>query len=250
LTYTQEVPPAPQYYDLDQTTAYDASGNVSMTYGWEKKYISGQWTVVHDETRSYYTADEKLGAFNRHTGRGSVSAAGGVFEQYRYDALGRRVFVRSRSTTTCGAGACGYVERTVWDGAQVLYEIRAPGGDATHTAYMELDGTTGSGVDSLAFGVVGYTHAGGIDQPVAIHRHNLSIGTLTLVPHANWQGDFAFGTKADGSTCATSCWNIPWPGGRASADGEVMLAEAVGTGVEMRLAARGSRGRSRTLRLD
>ena len=220
LTQEDDLPPAPGYYDLSRSTDYDLSGNVKQTWGWERKQPN---VTTYDETRSYYSADEKLAAFNRHIGQGPASEPGGVFEQYRYDALGRRVFVRSRLTTDCAAtngGACGYVERTVWDGSQILYEIRAPGGDAASLAiYMEQDGYTLGGIDEGHFGIVGYTHAGGIDQPLAIHHRSVpNLGAVTIIPHANWQGDFAFGTKADGSECTTACYNINWPGGRASAD--------------------------------
>ena len=223
LTQEYELPPAPSYYDLSRSTDYDLSGNVKLTWGWERTEPN---VTTYDETRSYYSADEKLAAFNRHVGQGQISEPGGVFEQYRYDALGRRVHVRSRETTTCASsnwGACGYVERTVWDGSQILYEIRAPGGDAASLAInMEQDGYTLGGLDEGRFGIVGYTHAGGIDQPLAIHHRSVpGLGAVTIIPHANWQGDFAFGTKGDGSECNTACYNINWPGGRASADGQL-----------------------------
>ena len=40
-----------------------------------------------------------------------------MYEEYRYDALGRRVWRRSQ-----GGQSGNYVSRTVWDGDQYLYE--------------------------------------------------------------------------------------------------------------------------------
>jgi RHS repeat-associated protein len=222
LISEEELPPSPGYYDLSRTTDYDAAGNVKLTWGWERK---APGVTVYDETRSYYSADEKLSAFNRHVGQGQVSEPGGVFEGYRYDALGRRVFVRSRLTTNCNSGgaACGYAERTIWDGDQVLYEVRTPGGDASTYAYhMEEDGYTLGGSDEGHFGIVGYTHGGGIDQPLAIHHRSVpGVGSVTIIPYANWQGDYAFGTTDNGVECGLGCYQINWPGGRASADEDV-----------------------------
>jgi RHS repeat-associated protein len=94
--------------------------------------------VFHQDSHiSYYGADNKLRVFNRHIGIGPASAdtlygERGVFEEYRYDALGRRVFERTRrigagcpSTLDCQSRAT----RTVWDGDRILYEIRSPGGE-------------------------------------------------------------------------------------------------------------------------
>jgi len=94
--------------------------------------------------------------------------------------------------------------------------------DALLRRSIEQDGWTLGGVDEGKFGIVGYTHAGGIDQPLAIHRQNVpGVGNVTLVPHANWQGDYMFATKADGTQCATTCYNINWPGGKLSTDEEL-----------------------------
>ncbi|MCC6316980.1 MAG: hypothetical protein IT361_04740 [Gemmatimonadaceae bacterium] len=55
-------------------------------------------------------------------------------ETYRYDALGRRVWremIRDTLNNVCvthdrSSGCRSEVTRTVWDGASVLYEVRAP----------------------------------------------------------------------------------------------------------------------------
>lgn len=57
-----------------------------------------------------------------------------VYEEYWYDALGRRVMVRSRHDVGCpvltGTECESYVLRTVWDGDQALVESRWPGADS------------------------------------------------------------------------------------------------------------------------
>ncbi|MCA1837877.1 MAG: RHS repeat-associated core domain-containing protein, partial [Actinobacteria bacterium] len=70
----------------------------------------------------------------------------------------------------------------VWDGSEILYEIRAPGD--TGSIQMESDNYTGA-----FYGVVAYTHDGSIDHPLAIHKD----GELVL-PHENWRGAIDFGT--------------------------------------------------------
>jgi hypothetical protein len=70
----------------------------------------------------------------------------------------------------------------------------------------------------VAYGVVSYTHAGGIDRPLVITKDGASV-----LPHQNWRGQFSRGTWANGtaSDCpnssATNCVNIAWPGWRTTA---------------------------------
>lgn len=90
----------------------------------------------------FYGADGKLAASDvrniaDHTTEMSMYTRS--FEEYRYDALGRRILVRSRRdcaqnerTALCETG---FMRRTVWDGDQELYEIQAWGG------WQGLDGT-------------------------------------------------------------------------------------------------------------
>ncbi len=74
-------------------------------------------------TNSYYTVDNRL-AFSQQD-----NTAGDGWSEYWYDALGRRVLERSRRDNsgmwfTCNdATVCiSYLQRTVWDGNQVLVE--------------------------------------------------------------------------------------------------------------------------------
>jgi RHS repeat-associated protein len=65
------------------------------------------------------------------------------------------------------------------------------------------------------YGVVGYTHAGGIDQPLTVIRQHHPAGLTTLVPHANYRGVNRAGTRRDGSlrVCQGQggCINVLWP---------------------------------------
>ncbi len=116
----------------------------------------------------------------------------GSFEDYRYDALGRRVLVRSRADTTCQyQHLCqSTIQRTVWDGDQILYEIHYPGADTVSASSLERD-TVFIAVDSAPYGRVVYTHGLGIDQPLDAVRIGYSVywpGPVATVLHVNWRG--------------------------------------------------------------
>ena len=166
---------------------YDQSGNGKLTYSQETDYYAA--ASLFDASMQYYGADQKLCVFDRHINLGSGSddsrpGQRGVFEEHRYDALGRRVLTRSRRHTTCSvldAECASYVQRTVWDGAQVLWEIRAKGGNTLNASYFESNITTGTVSDGYAYGRVSYTHALGIDEPIGVLRSfmsGLTDGTL------------------------------------------------------------------------
>jgi len=152
------------------------------------------------------------------------------FEEYRYDALGRRVLVRTRKH--CGGGtvpttgyltycSTGTIRRTVWSGDQELYEIQAYGGqeDGTATvAQMENDTLLlpvtpvshpqGYWDPNPLFGRVAYTHGPALDQPVGAIRINLTDipyeqtqvdwAPIVVAPHWNLRGRADLGTLGDG----------------------------------------------------
>ncbi len=152
----------------------------------------------------------------------------GVFEEYRYDALGRRVWVRAHRDPYCpGADVnampicLSTIERFVYDGAQVLYEIRQAGSDTVSAAVLENDaGTDSNQLDQ--FGIVAYLHGDGIDQPLGLVRQSY-MRTQALVLHRDWQGAIDFATVASGSDAGkpidcgrpgavTGCEVTRWPG--------------------------------------
>jgi hypothetical protein len=65
-----------------------------------------------------------------------------TFEEFRYDALGRRVLGRTRRACRNILGVeciAETIRRTIWSGAQELAEIQMPGGDADFAATLEND---------------------------------------------------------------------------------------------------------------
>jgi len=136
-------------------------------------------------------------------------------EYYRYDALGRRVFQRMVLDTGAiclhddpNSGCKDQLTRTVWDGDQILYEIRAPGD--TTTTDQEEDNYPGP-----LYGNVGYTEGLGIDQPLDLFK-----GSSVVAPYANWRGQFDIGT------CPTAVCNgtTPlFPAAQASSYGDYLL---------------------------
>ncbi|HVP40161.1 MAG TPA: RHS repeat-associated core domain-containing protein, partial [Candidatus Saccharimonadales bacterium] len=222
---------------------YDQAGNVGRTAGWEPYWAADHWAVRLNNAVNYYDAEDRLRVVNRHIGIGQLSeTAGGVLEEYRYDALGRRVLVRSRCTANgLVEPLCrGYLERTVWDGDQVLYEIRSLGADSTSPVIMEMEGGGGSAPYDVMLGGVGYVHATGIDQPLGVFRMLMpGQSTVGVAPHANFLGDFAIGSWITGSyrgqatnACTQGypdCPPITWPGGNITADGELTGGVAYAT---------------------
>jgi RHS repeat-associated protein len=103
----------------------------------------------------------------------------GEFTEYRYDALGRRVYtsVNRSDPNICSANACvGFTEYTVWDGDQVIYERRASGSPVTTTT-------------------IRYTHGLGIDQPFSLIRNDTSL----VIPHLDARGQYFAATNATGA---------------------------------------------------
>jgi RHS repeat-associated protein len=167
------------------------------------------------------------------------------FEEYRYDALGRRVWVRARREChQAFSGYCelGWVRRTVWDGDRELYEIQAPSSGEvpydndrqeydTAPVSMELrDGIPGDGnvIDPNPFyGRVAYTYGYGIDQPVSVVRMAYAdmrdtLGNVgyvlrdpfAIVPLWNSRGQPALGAFADGTwrrCTGARCVKLTWP---------------------------------------
>lgn len=209
---------------------HDRAGNVY----WDHAIQRVSYSVFHEwPTHSYYSIDQKLVALQRSTS-GQQDVGPGVFEEYRYDALGRRVLRRTvhdfwcPSTVQNDSRCFSTVERIVWDGDQVLYEIRYPDGDTVSTASLERDTVTINSV-LAPYGRATYTNGPGLDHPVNVIRMGYSLGfasvpewyrAIALFPHENWRGLGDFGTFDDGavqrctfvaSTGTTECIDVDWP---------------------------------------
>jgi len=235
---------------------YDPAGNTEFSYQTYSVYAtpSTSGTLLEDRA-SFYGADGKLRVTEYRQEQLGTNQPGDnapywdqkyTFEEYRYDALGRRVLARTRrqmcprSQQLSLNGPCrlSTIRRTVWDGAQELYEIQMPGGDTASAATMDNDTlavqqtpNTSPGYWDLnpQFGRVAYTDGPTLDQPLSVTRigyrdspYNDSTHVwtpLTIAPHWNWRGQADYGTFADGGirqclTGTTRCVTVGW---RASA---------------------------------
>jgi RHS repeat-associated protein len=204
-------------YSFSESYGYHGGGALVLQYAseWDAQTL----TTDQRMTRSYYSIDDQLRAFARNA-KGGVGQAGQrpVFEEYRYDALGRRVLTRSRRLPGCYAPSMGiectsYIERVVWDGDQVLLEDRANGAEGLTSQQLEAETSSGE-----AYGRVVYTHAAGIDAPLAASKNGLAI-----LPQRNWRGQyevgaFTTGASTQGCTGGASCPILDWPGGARSVD--------------------------------
>jgi hypothetical protein len=147
------------------------------------------------------------------------------FHVWRYDALGRRVLKRARSETLCGTGGgilsgercLSTIERFVWDGDQLLYEMRYPGGADETANALDRAPPTAQSPNSL-FGWLGYTHGPGIDVPLEIIRLNHPAEPFVVIPYYNYRGVADAGTDRAGNRvgCAPGqqfgCNEYGWPG--------------------------------------
>ena len=214
----------------------DDNGNVrrqgSRQNGWDGGTGPDQNTWnLREATESYYAADQKLMFHQVYRDSLDGEAAGrardrhGIYEEYWYDALGRRVLKRARSETLCGTGGgilsgercLSTIERFVWDGDQLLYETRYPGGAGESDIALDRAPPTAQSPDSL-FGWLGYTHGPGIDVPLGIIRLNHPAEPFVVIPHYNYRGVADAGTDRVGNRvgCAPGqqfgCNEYGWPG--------------------------------------
>jgi RHS repeat-associated protein len=219
---------------LQQVDGYDAAGN--------QEWFTQQNfpTSIVDATRSFYDGNQRLVATDRQAcyvesiggsppqfacrNWGNLdNATSGAFEWYRYDALGRRILARTRRDKVCSNAACAStITRFVWDGDQILYEIRAPGGNVS-ASQLEDDNAQGS-----FYGRVAYTHGTGIDEPLEIIRMgytpavnasyglNAWNGPYPVMPYTDWHGMMdgattATGTRIPCNTTPNLCSTGIWP---------------------------------------
>jgi len=134
------------------TSTYDAAGNRTAV---RRQVIADAWFQTQDAL-SHYGADNKLRVVDSRASMGYFSACGnttcppppqpdqsrlGAYEEYRYDALGRRVLTRTRREIGCHELCQSTITRTIWDGDQILYELRYYGG--SHVPLAELERESG-----------------------------------------------------------------------------------------------------------
>ncbi|HEY0038217.1 MAG TPA: hypothetical protein VGB66_16070, partial [Longimicrobium sp.] len=128
-----------------EVSLYDVGGNqyfrAGVVMNVATPYTIGTTTNVpaplREESAMYYGADDRLRVADRRSclyfpdssttyacDQSKVPAyeRRSAFEEYRYDALGRRVMVRTRSEYACTQNCLNTLRRIGWDGDQVLYE--------------------------------------------------------------------------------------------------------------------------------
>ena len=205
--------------------SYDAAGNARFdsTYRTDGS--------ISSQRASYYGADDRLVATDSRTpGKQLV-------EEYRYDALGRRVWVSTRwRCAPSGDFAClaNAVTRTTWDGASEVAEIRQQY-DTSAAATEELDAGANlvpksiSGDANPFYGRVVYGPGLALDQPLSVTRFEyrdnpdgadaLTWPTFTLVPFWDYRGTPLFGLYSDGAywkpygpSSSTACAATPADG--------------------------------------
>ncbi|MGH3428599.1 MAG: RHS repeat-associated core domain-containing protein, partial [Sciscionella sp.] len=128
-------------------------------------------------------------------------------EEYRYDALGRRVWVRSLHGALCTrynptADCLSALKREVWDGAALVYESRYPGDLDLPSETLEQE-TGSAGSIPTRFGRVAYLDGGALDHPLDVVRMDGSTSTGTFAPRYNWRGLAEEPVCAAGTSCGT-----------------------------------------------
>jgi RHS repeat-associated protein len=153
--------------------------------------------------RYYYRADGMLVAVdNRSCTSGHCKPAGlftptltGAFEDYRYDALGRRVLVRTRMDSICTGPTClGSIMWVVFDGDQIAAEIRGAGRDGLSADSLEAGHGSGP-----FYGTVDYLNGPTLDEPLEIQG---------IQVYRTWRGLIDGGDCLTG-TCGTGAIDFP-----------------------------------------
>jgi RHS repeat-associated protein len=196
----------------------DASWSIVMGYDAAGRLLTTNRTTVNDGTN--WQND-----LSRRRTAAAVNTGYGAYEEYRYDPLGRRVWKRThrdnyctdeaRAQTKYQAECASAITVTMWDGDQVLYEIRAAAAAGLTASQLEhnIESPVGSGSPFGQFSATTYLHGVGIDRPLEMTRAG-----EVVVFHASWRGaiDATTNTVGQFSTCGQStsgsCILVKWPG--------------------------------------
>jgi RHS repeat-associated protein len=207
------------YGNRDDTFEYDAAGNTLYMRGYDN---TPQASGTVEERASFHDASGRLRVTD--TRQGFTNPFARTFEESFYDALGRRVLVRTRracqdpSTVIDKYCELSTVRRTIWDGNAELAEIQQPGGDAATPADMENDGALTTRQPTRAgdtfnpnpfFGTTVYTYGlHGTDHPVSAIRLNyidwstpstpVAFAPFTITPLWNAIGQMDVAVYPDG----------------------------------------------------
>lgn len=188
------------------TYSYDASGN---TY-FERTHDGVHYSA---ERAAYFTPDEKVVATDtRGYGRRRT------FEEYRYDALGRRVWARSIMTCEPSGQSvqCNipFDRRTIWDGFQELAEVQSPI-DEGDTGYLDRSWEFSPADPNPFYGRVVYGPGLRVDQPLSVTRYEYrdkpGINASSLMwPRFTWQIYWNYKGLPAYGTLTTGAWANPY----------------------------------------
>jgi RHS repeat-associated protein len=208
---------------------YDSAGNIVRDSNAVRSSAPDPATLTTTMTHSYYDALNQLRVVDRWVAVIPPSGIGFSYEEYWYDALGRRVLVRSRilcDPQSPNDGRCANkVRRTIWDGSEELWEIQDDGSSAST---LENDTPDTTLMPVRIRGRVLYVNGPAVDHPLGIIRFayeeyndaskpRYTPGPFLTVPHYTWRGAASFATYADGSgrMCQTgstlNCLQSAWP---------------------------------------
>ncbi len=177
---------------------FDNAGNVRNADQANRHCIvSNQGYSRQVATRNYYRGDNRLMVVQRY-GWFENNDQDGTWEEYRYDALGRRVVIHALRDSLCHSFSAtfdcsNFDQFTVWDGDQILGEVR-----------------------TAPLATLWYVHGAGLDRPLEILDSRG--GMDGRVPLYDWRGlgqasRWTNGTPADASLPGQSSPTISWPAG-------------------------------------
>jgi RHS repeat-associated protein len=215
--------------------AYDSAGNTLLKWGADTQQH-------YADLATYYGSDGRLRTVDRRSLSG-IADKTSVWEEYRYDALGRRVWVRTLNGCSDVYGRCylNLVRRTVWDGDQALYEIQVQEVEQENDSIPLQTGSLGNDLfdPNPLTGRVLHTYGPGIDQPLSTIRMALLTANETMGSH-RWQQFAVFpvwdnqgrapyvvfsdGTRThcEGSSqCLNTNWVLGWRAYGTSSNGSV-----------------------------
>jgi RHS repeat-associated protein len=215
--------------------AYDSAGNNLFKWGADTQQH-------YADLASFYGSDGMLRTVDRRSLSG-IADKTSVWEEYRYDALGRRVWVRTLNGCSDVYGRCylNLVRRTVWDGDQALYEIQMQEVEQENDSIPAQTGSLGNDLfdPNPLTGRVLHTYGPGIDQPLSTIRMALVTANETrgfhrwqqfaVFPIWDYQGRAPYVAFSDGtrthcegsSQCLNTNWILGWRAYGARSNGTV-----------------------------
>ncbi|MEP6733819.1 MAG: putative toxin [bacterium] len=194
------------YHNVDFSIGYTFSAypfdgqNYPLNPGTPRRQINSTHNLYDEDNRLINSAYHVDSVYGSPTNPPNLPVTYDASESYRYDALGRRIWVRTTRGPVCtyaqpSTHCLNSVTRVLWDGDQIAGEIRA-----TDTTTVALNGDTDSG-SGLFAGVVRYTHGGGIDHPLAVTK----LGGFMVYPFTHWRGAISFGGCKVSSAAVSRC---------------------------------------------